>query len=236
MESINSRWEEIRAGLVQKRAKLNQKIGAKNQLIKVRDQEKINFLEAQDEHSLCHQAYLFLRMEITDRRLSAIKSIEELSSTALQQIYGNGYRLQFETFEEQRKEGAANFKMEIQIISPHEGRELVTGLINERGGGVVEIVSFALRIAALNWMAYDGPLIMDEAYKSMSDDAKIEGVAQFLRDVTNLTARQIIFATHKADVFGKVADNIILVEQVDGVAQCTMINDHTPMTYANDGW
>jgi hypothetical protein len=127
--------------------------------------------------------------------------------------------LKFNTFEEKRKEGIPNFKMEIKIASPIEKEELLTGLIGERGGGVVEIVAFALRIAALSWLHYDGPLILDEAYKSMSNDHKIWDVANFLKEVSEYTNRQIIFATHKAEVFGTVANKIIEIENCDGVAQ-----------------
>jgi ABC-type thiamine transport system ATPase subunit len=99
-----------------------------------------------------------------------------------------------------------------------------TGLLNERGGGLIEVVSFALRIAALKWLKYDGPILLDEAWKSMSNDYKIDRVVDFLREVTDSTGRQVILVTHMFDKFGPEADNIVHVTKVDGKASVGLIS------------
>lgn len=219
MSDIEDRIKILKKSLSTWRTELTETRGAKTQLIEVRDTEVKLLGTVRDEQQLSSQAHMFLLSEITERREQAIQAIENMASAALRQTYGPGYALRFETFEDKRKEGDANFKMEIRISSPHEGKSLETGLLGERGGGVIEVVAFALRMAALNWLGYDGPLIIDEAWKSMSNDHKIEEIAKFLRDVTDNTGRQVIFATHKSDVFGNVADRIIRVEKTkDGLA------------------
>lgn len=80
----------------------------------------------------------------------------------------------------------------------------------------METCSFGLRIAALEWLGYDGPLILDEAYKSVSSDDKIVNVAKLLKMYVESSKRQIIFATHKADVFEEYADHIIHVSKENG--------------------
>src|SRR5579862_5639888 len=160
MNDILIRVKNIHQDLVAQRAKLTEMKGAKNQLEKVRDVEIDLLNEIKNEQQLSHQAHLFLLSEITDRREVALNAIETMASAALRQIYGEGYALRFETFEDKRKDGESNFKMEIRISSPHEGKILETGLLGERGGGVIEVVAFALRIAALNWLNYDGPIIL----------------------------------------------------------------------------
>ena len=109
--------------------------------------------------------------------------------------------------------------MEINVASPFGVDEIVTGIDDARGGGLVEIVAFALRIAALYWFRYDGPLLLDEAYKSMSNDDKLQSVAEFLSDVSDRTERQIIFATHRAEVFGPQAEKVLRVKNINGNAQ-----------------
>jgi hypothetical protein len=161
-----------------------------------------------------------------DRRQKAVDSIEQIATHALRLIYGEGYRLQFDTFEEKRKEGASNFKMEINIASPSDDGEVITGIDDERGGGLLEIVAFALRIAALNWLGYSGPLILDEAYKSMSSDEKLTAVASFLKEITESMDRQIIFATHRGEVFGDKSENIIHIENKNGTAQATILDKY----------
>ena len=230
-------WEKTKHGIREYQTEVTKQNGARDQLKSARDQEIEALSEAQETQRICQQAQLFILSELTERRQKAVDSIEKMGSSALRQVYGPGYRLKFQGYDEKRKDSGQNsYKMEIMVGSTHEGDELLTGLIGERGGGVVEIVAFALRIAALNWKQYDGPLIMDEAYKSMSNDDKLESVARFLREVTAQTGRQIIFATHKADIFGRIAHRVVQVEKTDGVA-ITHVLQHTeaePEVYTED--
>lgn len=226
-EQSRSAFKNQKTRLSQIRNNLLQSKGARDQLQKNLDIETANLEVSKELHKISNQASLFLMTEIITRRQKAIESIEKIGTYALRFIYGKGHKLVFETFDEKRKEGSNVFKMEIQIVSPYEGSELKTGLIGEVGGGVLEIISFALRIATLNWMTYSGPLMMDEAYTSMSSDEKIRAVASFLRDVTDQTGRQIIFSTHKLDIFGAIADKIIHLDKVDGAVQARYISKDT---------
>lgn len=234
---VSARWDNLERGIRAFEMEITKENGARDQLLDLKKQESAVLLVEQENQRVCQQAQLFLLSELTERRQKAVSAIENMGSSALRQVYGAGYRLKFQTFDEKRKEtGQNNFKMEIMVGSLHDGEELLTGLIGERGGGVVEIVAFALRIAALNWKNYDGPLIMDEAYKSMSNDEKLESVARFLREVTVQTGRQIIFATHKADIFGRIAQRVVVVEKNDGIASVRVVqNTETePETYTEE--
>jgi hypothetical protein len=197
--------------------------GVKEQIEKQILDEEESLTSLQDEQKLNSQASLFMLSEIVERRQSQLEAIQSIATSALQQIYGEEYSLKFDTFEEQRKDGANNFRIEIKIVSPHNGENMETGLLNERGGGLIEVVSFALRIAALKWLKYEGPILLDEAWKSMSNDYKVDQVVQFLREVTDSTERQVILVTHMFDKFGPEADNIVHITKKDGVAQAGII-------------
>jgi energy-coupling factor transporter ATP-binding protein EcfA2 len=67
-------------------------------------------------------------------------------------------------------------------------------------------------MGALDWHKYEGPVLFDETFKSMSKDKKIHQVARWLRAIRDLTGRQIIFATHMGDIFGKISDKILYVQ------------------------
>lgn len=179
------------------------------------------------ERELCERAELFLRSEVKERRRKASNTISGLGTAALRRVYGDGYELRFTEagVADKAANKAANLKMEIEIVSLIDGEELKTGLMGERGGGVVEVVAFALRMAALGWRHYEGPIILDEAYKSMSADEKITRVAEFLAHVTEQTGRQVVFATHKADVFGRVAHNVLRVSHEAGVASAERLSE-----------
>lgn len=162
-------------------------------------------------------AHLLLLGFISQRRDAAIKSIEGMGTYALRAIYNDDRKLIFLKNEE--KKNSAAFKMEVGIESNLNNERMITGLKDERGGGVLETASFALRIAALEWLDYRGPLMLDEAYKSVSSDSKMINVAEFLRKYVDTSERQVFFATHKADVFEDYADNVILVNQHDGISR-----------------
>ncbi len=155
--------------------------GVKEQIEKQIKDEDSDLEKYQEEQKVNQLAALFMFSEIFDRRQAQLDAIESIATSALRQIYGDEYSLKFETFDEQRKDGANSFKIEIKIVSPHEGQDMETGLLGERGGGLIEVVSFALRIAALKWMGYNGPILLDEAWKSMSTDYRLVKLQVFLK-------------------------------------------------------
>jgi hypothetical protein len=233
-DNVEISWGSTKRALENLKTNLTIKRGARDHLVKINDEEKDKLIEFKQEQQLFFKTQQFLLEEVKGRRKQAMESIENMGTCALRLVYGQGYRLKFNTFDEDKKDGVSKFKMELNIVSPFEDGELTTDLMGARGGGVVEIVAFAIRIAALNWAHYTGPLILDEAYKSMSNDGKLKSVANFLYEVSKSTNRQIIFATHKSDVFGEIADNIILVENNNGIAKCTYIDDIADLPTNND--
>jgi hypothetical protein len=162
------------------------------------------------------EAHLLMLAFIAHRREAAITTIEETGTYPLRAIYNDDRKLVFITNEE--KKSTAAFKMEVGIESNLNGERIITGILDERGGGLAETASFSLREAALEWSGYEGPMILDEAWKSLSDDQKIEQMAELLSEYVKASGRQVIFSTHKLDVFGKYADNIIHVRQENGVS------------------
>jgi len=167
-------------------------------------------------------AHLLLLGFISQRRDAAIQSIQNIGTYALRAIYNDDRKLVFLKNEE--KKNSAAFKMEVGIESTLNDEKMITGLKDERGGGVLETASFALRIAALEWLDYNGPLMLDEAYKSVSSDSKINNVADFLRKYVDKSNRQVIFATHKADVFEDYADHVVIVKQENGISKVSIKN------------
>ena len=218
MATIAEKLESFSSEIDEHKEKLIKLKGIKEQIetqIETEQKDLDDLIENQKLNSL---ASLFLLSETFERRQAQLLAIENIATSALRQVYGDEYSLKFDTFEEKRKDGGNSFKIEIKIISPHEGEDMETGLLGERGGGLIETVSFALRIAALKWLNYTGPILLDEAWKSMSTDNKIDEVASFLKDVSVQSDRQVILITHMLDKFGKIADNIVKINKVDGVA------------------
>jgi hypothetical protein len=207
------RWESTKQQLDKLREELHEKRGVRNQLLKSKQEETVVLVESQAVKQRSEKANLFLLSEITNRRKQAISAIENIGSSALKMIYGNGYGINFCDFEDVRKAGTNNFKMEIQMSSDYGkgGKPLVTKLFGSRGGGCIEVSATSLRLGALDWHQYDGPVLFDETFKSMSKDMKIHMVARWMKAIHELTGRQIIFATHMGDIFGKISNKIFYV-------------------------
>lgn len=191
--------------------------GVKSRIDQQSSELKKSIDNATEDVRIKKDAHLLLLAFIAHRRDAAIKSIEKTGTYALRAVYEDDRKLVFLKNEE--KKNTAAFKMEVGIESSLNGERMITGLKDERGGGVAETASFALRFAALEWLGYKGPLLLDEAFKSMSSDRKIDDLAQFLGKYVKSSGRQVIFATHKADIFEKYADHCIYVTQSDGISR-----------------
>jgi len=208
------RWESTRDKLVKLRTTLHEQRGVRNQLLKSKKEETDLLIEAQKTKQQSEKAHLFLLAEITNRRKQAVSAIENIGSAALKMMYGDGYSIQFYDFEDVRKAGSNSFKMEVQMLSPYgkKNKPLVTKLFGSRGGGGIEVSATSLQFGALDWLQYEGPMLLDETFKSMSKDAKIYQVAKWLHAIQDVTGRQVIFATHMGDIFGKNASKILYVQ------------------------
>lgn len=87
-----------------------------------------------------------------------------------------------------------------------------------RGGGVLDIISIALRIAFLQITSpkLEGPLILDEPGKHVSDDF-IFNLGELLKNTANTYDRQIIMVTHNK-YLSQICDKSYVVELKDGIS------------------
>lgn len=140
-------------------------------------------------------------LQETNRQLIQ-EHFEKIVTYALQYIYSADYIFKFE-FERKGNFQGLNFN----IISPSSQEPL--DLLESSGGGVLDIVSLALRVAFLD-LAYpkvEGPLILDESMKHLSKDY-LSRAAEFLNVISDKLGRQIIFVTHQHEFLEKGYNNI----------------------------
>ncbi|MBW4828744.1 MAG: ATPase [Clostridiaceae bacterium] len=125
-------------------------------------------------------------------RGQAKKQIEVIVSNCLQYIFDSNMEFIIEIEELYGKPNA-----EFYVITK-EGKNIIkTKPELSRGGGVVDIISLALRISFLQVHKpfIHGPLILDEPAKHVSEDF-IFNVADFLKRTSEMFGRQIIMVTH----------------------------------------
>lgn len=125
-------------------------------------------------------------------REQAKVQIESLVTKCLQFIFETNIEFLIE-IEELRNKANAEF----YVVSENEDTIIKTKPELSRGGGVVDIVSLALRIAFLqiHKPRIQGPLILDEPAKHVSEDY-IFNVGDFLKQMSEMFNRQIIMVTH----------------------------------------
>lgn len=138
--------------------------------------------------------------------------LEVTATTFIQEIYGSDYAVFFDTHDEQREKGKNDFKCEIRIRSVYNDSILETGVVNSRGGGLIEVVGLAFSFALLKFKGYEGPVLLDETLKHLSADDKIIKLASFLKEYSESENIQLIFTSHRVDVFGKPANQIFQVK------------------------
>jgi DNA repair exonuclease SbcCD ATPase subunit len=142
------------------------------------------------------------------------QQIESLVTNCLQYIFDSNIEFKI-VIEEVRGRPEAEFYVESNI----NGEIISTKPQEARGGGVIDIISLAVRIAMLECSNLDikGPIILDEPAKHVSDDY-ITQVAEFLKQVSIMFGRQIIMVTHNRHL-SEIADKWYRIEMIDGISR-----------------
>lgn len=180
-----------------------------------RAQEALAGLE--EEGRLLERVRILLGETADYARESARQQLEYTVTQALQFVFGQEMAFRVE-IEEKAGQPSAEFLVE----SPYEGGDrLLNRPQDARGGGVVDVVSLALRVALLQLCepALPGPLLLDEPGKHVSAEYSLR-VAEFLKEVSTVFGRQVILVTHDQALAG-AADRSFLVELRQGRSRVT---------------
>ena len=153
---------------------------------------KENAKQKEDKVELLGKVGILLQRTSEYARSQAKIQVESLVTKCLQYIFETNIEFLIEIDEQRGKSNA-----EFYVINELEDILIKTKPELSRGGGVVDIVSLALRIAFLQTHKpkIQGPLILDEPGKHVSDEY-IFNVAEFLKQTSELFNRQIIMVTH----------------------------------------
>lgn len=106
------------------------------------------------------------------------------------------------------------------LVVSRYGSEVVAVQPEEaRGGGIVDVVSLALRMAVLELIRprIPGPLILDEPGKMVSEEY-VPALAEFLRRYAESTGRQVLMVTHN-EALVEAAHRGYRVTKVDGISR-----------------
>lgn len=175
------------------------------------------------------KANLLLKSKAAETRKNVIGTIETMITQALQSIYDPTYEFSFKLNEKAVEKGERNAWNITPSVSSGLGSNRITTTINSRGGGLSEVISVLLRLAFLKFYNYKGTVFLDETWASVSADDKMDNLIEFMKYYIEETDMQIVLITHRAEMFGKIANKINLVtkdcdESISTVSELTYDN------------
>jgi DNA repair exonuclease SbcCD ATPase subunit len=197
------------------------RLDAKKTLLEEQLAEKIKELDSYFETiDTYEKARVLLQQSAEYAREQAKQQIETLVTNALQYVFGPLFSFQIE-LEEHGNKAVAEF----YVVSEYEGVKVKTRPQDSRGGGVVDIVTLALRVALIETVQprREGPLLLDEPGKHVSGDYVLY-LYEFLKSLSTMFNRQIIMITHNYHL-AQSGDLSYEVSIKDGISEVTKIDN-----------
>lgn len=192
--------------------------GKKSQLLEIKEKEEGLLEFISDQYNLLEQVMILFQKTSHFAREQAKSQIEILVSKCLQYIFESNIDFQIE-IDELRNKASAEF----YVVNETADFFLKTKPEQSRGGGVVDIVSLALRISFMQTHkpTIEGPLILDEPAKHVSEDY-IYNVGDFLKQASEMFNRQIIMVTHNSHL-SAISENSYRVELIGNISNVSKV-------------
>lgn len=185
IEALNKELELLKNFLLREQ-------GKRDILLEQLHKNKISVEKIIVDQELLEKVVILFQKTSEFARLQAKKQIETLVTKCLQYVFETDVEFVIEIDELRGKANA-----EFYVINTSDDMILKTKPELSRGGGVVDIISLALRIAFLqiHKPRIEGPLILDEPAKHLSEEY-VYNVGDFLKQTSEMFNRQIIMVTH----------------------------------------
>ena len=200
------------------RKDLEQAKGKRDLLIQQKDDKEAELKAVEQNISTWEQVQLLLSKSSEFAREQLKQKIEETVTAALRSVFEDP-GISFNIDLTQGAKPAANW----QVVSSYKDFEVAANPEDSRGGGLVDIVSLALRLALLELARpkHEGPVILDEPGKMISREY-LPNVAAFLSKYGEKTGRQIVMVTHHG-ILADAADVAWFVTQQLGVSKAEQL-------------
>lgn len=204
---LNERIREYSNYVLIKKTK---KENLENRISEIKNEIKVH----EEYLDLVNKAQILLKNTSEYARKQAITQIEIVVTRFLQYVFETDIEFRIELSE---KSGVPS--CEFYVVNRYDDLEIKTRPEDSRGGGVVDIVSMALRISFITQMKRRslGPLILDEPGKHVSNDY-IFNLGEFLRELSKNLDMQIIMVTHN-EYLKEISDSSQTVTIRNGISR-----------------
>jgi len=211
---------DIESVLAAKRREYDQAAGQLALLQKQHIEKTAALRGAQEDVRVWEQVQVLLAKVSDFAREQMVRHIERAVTAALVAVFGDeGYEFRVAL----RSVGGGQPAADWQVVSHYGDVEVAGTPEDARGGGVVDVVSIALRLAMMELVRprVEGPVILDEPGKMVSEQYA-PNLAYFLKQYAARSGRQVIMITHNA-ALAEVADKSYRVGQRDGISEVTLV-------------
>lgn len=209
LSAINSYLQnKVSADLVRAREKLVADTAKRDLLQKQRENAVKEQEEAKEQLGVYDKVQLLLQKTSDYARRQVKDRIEAIVSEALNVVFGVEHRFLIDLGIKANQPIAEYYLNDGSTITKLEKPDY------DRGGGKIDIITLALRLAIGEMEQVDGPLFLDEVGKHVSKEYAPH-VAYFLKEYSSKFGRQIILITHNADL-AEVADISLAVSRNSG--------------------
>lgn len=175
------------------RDKVVAQVAKRDLLQKQKESAENRKAEAEKQLGVFDLVQILLQKTSDYARQQAKTRIEEIVSQALNVVFGGFHKFKIDLLTKANQPIAEYWLDDGITLTKLEKPDY------DRGGGKVDIISLALRLAIGELEDVDGPLFLDEVGKHVSKEYA-PNVAYFLKEYSQQFNRQIILITHNADL------------------------------------
>ncbi len=181
--------------------------GQKELLKKQYDKEKIELEKIKKRSAVLEKLQVIIQQTAKDMQEQVRVHIEDIVQLAIDSCFPEKYVFQV-LYEIKRG------RTEAQISLLENGNRVYP--LDAAGGGVVDIISFALRIAVWTLSNSTNTIILDEPFRFLSRDLQPEA-GKILKELSKKLNLQFIIVTHNP-ALEEQADKLFTVTQKDGIS------------------
>lgn len=185
----------------------------RNLLQKQQNELKTDIEKINKEVDILEKVLILFQKTSKYAREQGKAQIENLTTKSLRYIFDKNYQFEIDISEKRNISSA-----EFYVVEENENTIVKTKPEISKGGGIVDIVSLALRLSFLENTKpkVQGPLILDEPAKHVSQDYTFD-IGDFLLQFSKQMNRQIIMITHNPHL-ASLSENIYKVNQENGIS------------------
>jgi DNA repair exonuclease SbcCD ATPase subunit len=207
--------QKARADIKLAANKIASKIGQRNLLINQYEEAAARKDVAERQLGVNDLVQILLQKTSDFARQQAKLQIEDIVSQALNVVFGGNHKFIIELNVKASQPVADYFLDDGTTVTKLEKPDY------DRGGGKVDVISLALRLAVGELYGVQGPLFLDEVGKHISAEYS-QNVAYFLKEYSANFNRQIVLITHNTTL-AEIGEVSLEVSRKNGISEVKTI-------------